>query len=726
MREVVRPGRTESPRGHAPAAPPQNPILELQAAVGNRAVGQVLARKPYDQKLVDGAGVIQPPIVWIHYPPTLLKMSRVELFDAMVLIERWSQKHPDSPFKPKLKPLLKQMRDHARTVTTPAEYSTFRKYTKVPPERLKEGYERLVNEIWENGATDWSLTALEEVARDRFPGEKWVEQASETAFGAQYEMERRDKRFGDLRWYQKASFEKRSAQAQGWSKELHSLWRELSWQWINLRDTGHSNAQAEARVEKMMLDVYEKVLRAADEAIQAECKRHLPVDTMDRIRRNISNAYGDPCKPWFGANGTHGYDELKSFSRTMRAKRDDDPFSCVYYWVEEYRRRFLLLTDPEAQLADLRRQAAVGWAMHLVGVTQMSLSLMRQSVLPAISRRLGTVMRNVTMGVHLSIGEIGGTGAEVGKGPRRPPVVMVGSSSGSSGARPPKPSTPQVRVTAPSSEQPDLPRPAPSTPGNTAAKPGADRPAGRPGAKPSAKEVMEKAPPSQVLTAPPGSAYADAGALRRAVRAALAAVTDRVNVEWPSVKADIKKGLDDTKANRIVMKLAERVWNLVRNKKAIEDLIVAVWEKAARDQTTTEVALRRMAGGERLPTIDSQVDFEGFRQMLLKDLPFIDHEFGGPDNHGAYTHAFQFVLVAVGLGSPGAEREWRHALAESTGPSAPMLNGAQRPFWSRLYDAIYDAYRTSGEDPINTPEVLGPILHEFLGLPGPSRPTKKP
>ncbi len=64
-------------------------VRRLQTTAGNRAVGRLLARKPYEAGLATSDSVVQPPVSWVKYPPNPMAMTRVEVFDALQLLDDW-------------------------------------------------------------------------------------------------------------------------------------------------------------------------------------------------------------------------------------------------------------------------------------------------------------------------------------------------------------------------------------------------------------------------------------------------------------------------------------------------------------------------------------------------------------------------------------------------------------------------------------------------------------
>jgi hypothetical protein len=95
--------------------------------------------------------------------------------------------------------------------------------------------------------------------------------------------------------------------------------------------------------------------------------------------------------------------------------------------------------------------------------------------------------------------------------------------------------------------------------------------------------------------------------------------------------------------------------------------------------------------------------------FLRERAPRIDTVFKDA-SHGAYTHAFDDQVVARVLGGEDEAVIFRRMLTDVTHPAADLPN---KPFWSQLWDALFDEYRGGH---INTPEEFGPILQKYLGI----------
>jgi hypothetical protein len=167
----------------------------------------------------------------------------------------------------------------------------------------------------------------------------------------------------------------------------------------------------------------------------------------------------------------------------------------------------------------------------------------------------------------------------------------------------------------------------------------------------------------------------------------------------------------------------DKVYAAVRDRRLIEDVIVEVWERAQRENVTPETALLGIAGnrpdvpGGRFPIVPRELTAAHLREQL----PFIDLSLLD-DVHGAYTHMIQELAVARVLGGLEEAARFRRELTEVG--DAPGYDRARDPqhkaYWEKCWDMIFDSETTpnGSHGHINRPEVLGPILHTVLGLPG--------
>jgi hypothetical protein len=212
---------------------------------------------------------------------------------------------------------------------------------------------------------------------------------------------------------------------------------------------------------------------------------------------------------------------------------------------------------------------------------------------------------------------------------------------------------------------------------------------------------------------PVGSVYNTVDEFRAAVNKALKPFKGRAaNQEWTEL-APVLKEARVIAANQDLVKDLERVHQALRDPDLIEQVMVEVWERAARDGITTEEALVRMAGrGKKPPVIKRDtLSPKRFKQVIEADTMFIDEWFK-TDFHGAYSHLFQELVVAKKLGGMDAARNFRHLIAAATNPAE---GNVKIPFFAKVWDALFDSYDAVN---LNSPEGLGPILHAHLGLPG--------
>ena len=212
---------------------------------------------------------------------------------------------------------------------------------------------------------------------------------------------------------------------------------------------------------------------------------------------------------------------------------------------------------------------------------------------------------------------------------------------------------------------------------------------------------------------PVNSRYATVGELRTAIEKDLADLTagtgpGEANPYWVRVRDELAK-LPDTPENNWIRQRVEKVLAGARSRDVVADVMVKIWQAAAADEITTTEELVKMVGrGKPLKLMpDRELNPEEFGMFLREPAPRIDTHFKDVA-HGAYTHVFDDALVAHILGGPDEAFLFRQMLTDVTGPEVDGY-----PFWARLWDALFDEVQ-AGQ--INTPEVLGPILHKHLGL----------
>jgi hypothetical protein len=213
--------------------------------------------------------------------------------------------------------------------------------------------------------------------------------------------------------------------------------------------------------------------------------------------------------------------------------------------------------------------------------------------------------------------------------------------------------------------------------------------------------------------APINSRYATEAELRTAIDEDLKNLSagtgdGEANPYWLRVRDQLDK-LPDTEANNWIRQHIHRIYEGARSRETVREVMVKIWRGAAADEVTTTEELVKMVGrGKALKLMpDRELPAEEFGMYLREPAPRIDTHFKDLA-HGAYTHVFDDALVAHVLG--GADDAWlfRQMLTDVAGPE---IDGY--PFWARLWDALFDEVQ-AGQ--INTPEVLGPILHRHLGI----------
>jgi hypothetical protein len=245
---------------------------------------------------------------------------------------------------------------------------TIRYYRNKPDEKLEAAYRSRLKLYLEDrlqGQKHWDLEAQEEIIKERAPNAPWHEDARQE-FLAQLEEQKRaevrQERLQQLPEKVRGQFQQLGKKTKGWAREEQDLAQELLWRWIEYYDQGLGSPASTDRIRKELVAHYETWLRAADRAIQQDCKRRPRLASLgDKIRRNLENAQGDPCKPWFEESHQYGYSELhqlESFMRvtTVYEKPEFKMYLNIHTWVEEFRGR----TNPEAILAKMRGQGVIG------------------------------------------------------------------------------------------------------------------------------------------------------------------------------------------------------------------------------------------------------------------------------------------------------------------------------------------------------------------------------
>jgi len=236
-------------------------------------------------------------------------------------------------------------------------------------------------------------------------------------------------------------------------------------------------------------------------------------------------------------------------------------------------------------------------------------------------------------------------------------------------------------------------------------------------AKVAIEPVRVRANEEVPLRAPPDAPHATEAGLRKGVDKALDELSTGTmhDEQWEEVRAEFDN-LARTDANQYVRERVERVYGAIRDRQRNLEKIVEIWRRAGADEiTTTEEITQIAGGGQELDVIEKGLNPDEFAKVLRQKRPFLDNFFAG-SNHGAYTHAFQELVVGDVIEDVG---EFLKMLTYVTHPADfPRM---AKPFWAKLYEAVFDSFV---EGAINRPESFGPILRDHLGLK--VRPPRRP
>jgi hypothetical protein len=757
-------GRGGEERSRGPIGPvvSTDTVRRLQTTAGNRAVRRLLARVPYEEQLATSESVVQPPVSWVKYPPNPLTMTRVEIFDAMQLLDEWLS-HSHKQYVGELKALRERLRAYGHQQTTQAEYSTFRKFTKMRPNRLAERYEHEIRRIVaDRRMLDYvSLDAIDEVMHDRFPDSEWAQAARGWVEAQLREQDRRTQRFSTLLWYQRGSFEKWETDAAKLPEPAHDVWRELAWLWIDLRDAGQDRDAIEKRVIGGLETMYESLLREVDAAIQKDCKARAPRTWRERVATNLANAWGDPCKPWFEPGG-HGWSELSHFHRMLRIKSDDDPFASVYYWVQHYFKALRLLTDPKAQLEELQAQAFSSLLVHWATLIAMSPALANgaRGFAQVALRRGAGFLRHTMVGFELAVGDAGSIAADAGAVPRRPTIAAVGRPDPTL-VRPsvrPGPTTPDLPTrSAPTVTAPD---PAAKPPSAPTAKP-PPVPTAKPPPIPAVKTPPAPAAPAaspKTLPPPPPPAFVKARSLKHLpdptkdtnavekVKAMVIAALTGGNKKWGTDPTKLPQGWssiydalrqDTSEAAKQIGKFLDVVWGGLRNPKIFADVLAEAWQRAWLDDTSVEAALIAMAqesSGKKavwIPRSQGKDLLENpekfFELYASQEASFVDLPLMGA-KHKAMAHLIQDLVVDRAFKAKKIEMtsgKFRVLLGQTTGRFVPPTGGEPQVLTrggvndiatgDYVWQLTYDLF-VKGLDHLPQPEAIGPEFERIFKM----------
>jgi hypothetical protein len=157
----------------------------------------------------------------------------------------------------------------------------------------------------------------------------------------------------------------------------------------------------------------------------------------------------------------------------------------------------------------------------------------------------------------------------------------------------------------------------------------------------------------------------------------------------------------------------------------LEDAMVYLWEQARDHNRTVAEELEHILGGGRVanrefwntPGLKPEEGIREFQITVRNPRTIIDMSNAG-DYHGSHTHSFHQFLGDRIFG-PGGGLKFRLKLADLRGTSKTIRPGPdqwEQPFWSRLWDEMFDA-DVDSPDGLHSPEVLGKILQHVLDFP---------
>ena len=366
-----------------------------------------------------------------------------------------------------------------------------------------------------------------------------------------------------------------------------------------------------------------------------------------------------------------------------------------------------------------------GGAMALANYARF----MKGVVVPFLGRRFGGFLRHTVIGWNLALGDLGGSGAEVGGGAKRPTVTVV-QPGGGGGARPPRPDP----VRRPTPDAPDAPTAVkpPATPTVTP----------RPAAPATAPTPVVTTPPPVTGMRPPPTpvrirtlSYRSADAVRKDVIARLSKHKTGMGTlpeGWDSVWDALKKNPGTT--NERIRNLLTTVMAALRNPKFYGDVMAEAWAMAWRANATINAALLKMAADAGMKirvVIQRQAGqpllqpVEFFEQYASQPAAFVDLPLAHNAHH-AMTHLIQdlvltraFKVAGIKLTGP----EFRALLGKAEGrfrvprgaPIPEALWGTEMSVGDYVWQVTFDLFVTK-ESHLPQPEDVGQDLHDLLKI----------
>lgn len=181
----------------------------------------------------------------------------------------------------------------------------------------------------------------------------------------------------------------------------------------------------------------------------------------------------------------------------------------------------------------------------------------------------------------------------------------------------------------------------------------------------------------------------------------------------------LRMELPDTPALRRFKLELPRVWAKIRDPDFVFQVMREVRQEATRLGTSDRAALRRLVAGRDAPhpvypgRDTFQLPDAEFRAVAQRPEPFVDYMFAN-NEHGAYTHMFQELVVDRALGRRGGGSQFRQAIARLEGSVEVPIKGmpTRIELWDLAWQATFDDL--GGRGHINHPETLGPVLRRYL------------
>jgi hypothetical protein len=167
-----------------------------------------------------------------------------------------------------------------------------------------------------------------------------------------------------------------------------------------------------------------------------------------------------------------------------------------------------------------------------------------------------------------------------------------------------------------------------------------------------------------------------------------------------------------------------RYYKAIGDRKWVREQMVVLWNSARKNRRTVAEELEHLVTrGEKVtefrntPGLGRAERADEFRQAIAKPGPLLDRSFAD-DIHGSHIHMFHEWLGDRVFKRVGEGRQFRLDLANyADGPGKTFFKGQadewEQPFWSRVWDALFD----EGRRGLHKAEDLNEILMTHLDFP---------